>query len=49
MIHKDNKNVPHNKTGQLAGGSKNQYGENREIAGSGGNKPAPPDSSRKHP
>jgi hypothetical protein len=37
-IHPHNKNVPHNKEGH--GGQCNQYGENRQIIGSGGNKTA---------
>jgi hypothetical protein len=50
MIHKDNHGNVHNKTGQLQGGRTNQYGEDRHIAGpGGGNKPAGPDKTRKHP
>ena len=49
MIHPHDKNVPHNAGGDLKGGSQNQYGENRHIAGAGGGNKATNKGKRSHP
>lgn len=42
-------NAPRKKEGDLQGGRKNQYGENRHIAGAGGGNKATNKGKRPHP